>query len=139
MGGQLSFAGFSAYSATKFALEGLSEALADEVKGLGVKVLIVEPGAFRTGLFNAKSASHETSVYADTVGQTREMIRNGNGTQPGDPAKAAAAILRALGDEHTPLRLPLGADAYTMIDAHLTTVRSELERWEAVIRDTAFN
>src|SRR3984885_352990 len=80
MGGQLSFAGFSAYSATKFALEGLSEALADEVKGLGVKVLIVEPGAFRTGLFNAKSASHETSVYADTVGQTREMIRNGNGT-----------------------------------------------------------
>jgi NAD(P)-dependent dehydrogenase (short-subunit alcohol dehydrogenase family) len=139
MGGQLSFAGFSAYSATKFALEGLSEALADEVRSFGINVLIVEPGAFRTGLFNANSASHETSVYADTVGKTRRMIRDGNGAQPGDPAKAAAAILTALDAEHTPLRLPLGADAYEMIESHLRTGLSELEQWGPVIRDTAFD
>jgi NAD(P)-dependent dehydrogenase (short-subunit alcohol dehydrogenase family) len=139
MGGQLSFAGFSAYSATKFALEGFSEALADEVNGFGIKVLIVEPGAFRTGLFSAKSASAETRAYADSVGQTRRMIQDGNGNQPGDPAKAAAAILRALDAEQTPLRLPLGADAYDMIDRHLIAVRGELEEWGAVIRNTAFD
>jgi NAD(P)-dependent dehydrogenase (short-subunit alcohol dehydrogenase family) len=139
MGGQLSFAGFSAYSATKFALEGLSEALADEVGAFGIKVLIVEPGAFRTGLFGAKSASAETTVYADSVGKTREMIQNGDGTQPGDPAKAAAAILRALKAERPPLRLPLGADAYDMIEQHLETVRGELEEWRDVVRDTAFD
>lgn len=139
MGGQLSFAGFSAYSATKFALEGLSEALADEVGAFGIKVLIVEPGAFRTGLFGANSASAETSVYAHSVGQTRRMIHDGDGNQPGDPAKAAAAILRALEAERTPLRLPLGADAYDMINGHLATVRGELEEWGPVIRNTAFD
>jgi NAD(P)-dependent dehydrogenase (short-subunit alcohol dehydrogenase family) len=139
LGGQLSFAGFSAYSATKFALEGLSEALADEVRGFGIKVLVVEPGAFRTNLFGANSASDELSAYNDTVGQTRSMIQSGNGSQPGDPAKAAAAILRALEAEQTPLRLPLGADAYEMIETHLNSVRAELDEWEPVIRDTAFD
>jgi NAD(P)-dependent dehydrogenase (short-subunit alcohol dehydrogenase family) len=139
MGGQLSFAGFSAYSATKFALEGLSEALADEVKSFGIKVLIVEPGAFRTGLFNANSASSETNIYADNVGKTRQMIQDGAGTQPGDPAKAAGAILKALDAEHTPLRLPLGADAYEMIDTHLKNISAELEQWAPVIRETAFD
>jgi NAD(P)-dependent dehydrogenase (short-subunit alcohol dehydrogenase family) len=139
MGGQLSFAGFSAYSATKFALEGLSEALADEVSEFGIKVLIVEPGAFRTGLFSSNSASAETSVYADSVGQTRQMIQAGDGNQPGDPAKAADAILRALKAERTPLRLPLGADAYDMIARHLETARGELEAWGPVIRNTAFD
>jgi NAD(P)-dependent dehydrogenase (short-subunit alcohol dehydrogenase family) len=139
MGGQLSFAGFSAYSATKFALEGLSEALADEVRTFGIKVLIVEPGAFRTGLFSANSTSAASSVYADSVGRTRQMIKDGNGNQPGDPAKAAAAILRALNAERTPLRLPLGTDAYEMIDRHLETVRAELEEWGAVIRNTGFD
>ena len=139
MGGQLSFAGFSAYSATKFALEGLSEALADEVGAFGIKVLIVEPGAFRTGLFSANSASDEISAYADSVGRTREMIQTGDGTQPGDPAKAAAAILRALNAERTPLRLPLGSDAYDLIESHLNGVRADLADWAPVIRDTAFD
>jgi NAD(P)-dependent dehydrogenase (short-subunit alcohol dehydrogenase family) len=139
MGGQLSFAGFSAYSATKFALERLSEALADEVCGFGIKVLIVEPGAFRTGLFNANTQSEEISIYADSVGQTRGMIQTGDGSQPGDPTKAAAAILRALASEHTPLRLPLGDDVFDLIDAHLNSVRAELTDWETVIRDTAFS
>jgi NAD(P)-dependent dehydrogenase (short-subunit alcohol dehydrogenase family) len=136
MGGQMSFAGFSAYSATKFALEGLSEALADETKEFGVKVVIVEPGAFRTGLFASSSESAPSETYADSVGQTRAMIQAGNGTQPGDPAKAAAAILKALDAEQTPLRLPLGSDAVDAIATHLDTVRTDLAAWEQVARDT---
>jgi len=138
MGGQMSFAGFSAYSATKFALEGLSEALADEARAFGIRVLIVEPGAFRTGLFNANSESAASEVYADSVGNTRQMIEAGHGTQPGDPAKAASAIHTALNADQTPLRLPLGSDAVDAVAAHLDAVRDELMAWEAVARDTAF-
>src|SRR6202167_1799140 len=107
MGGQLSFAGFSAYSATKFALEGMSEALADEVRPLGIKVLIVEPGAFRTELFGNISASTPISDYAGTAGQTRHMIEVSAGVQPGDPARAAASMLAALDAPNSPLRLPV--------------------------------
>ena len=136
MGGQLSFAGFSAYSGTKFALEGMSEALADEVRPLGIKVLIVEPGAFRTGLFGATTDSEQIADYSATVGPTRRMIRASDGQQPGDPAKAAAAILTAVDAPETPLRLPLGDDAVDAISGHLDTVRAELATWEKVARDT---
>lgn len=132
----MSFAGFSAYSGTKFALEGISEALADEVRPLGVKVLIVEPGAFRTGLFGATTASGRIADYAATVGATRQMIADGDGHQPGDPAKAAAAILTAIDAPETPLRLPLGDDAVDAISGHLDRVRAELAGWEKVARDT---
>ena len=136
MGGQLSFAGFSAYSGTKFALEGMSEALADEVRPLGIKVLIVEPGAFRTGLFGATTDSEQIADYSATVGPTRRMIQASDGQQPGDPAKAAAAILTAVDAPETPLRLPLGDDAVDAISGHLDTVRAELATWEKVARDT---
>ncbi len=139
MGGQLSFAGFSAYSATKFALEGLSEALAAEVAPLGITVLVVEPGSFRTGLFGGTSASTEIPVYADTVGPTRRMIETSNGSQPGDPAKAAAAIITALDAPRVPLRLPLGSDAVDAIIAHLDGVRADITAWEKVARDTAID
>jgi len=139
MGGQLSFAGFSAYSATKFALEGLSEALADEVGRFGIKVLVVEPGAFRTGLFANATGSAESKAYADSVGATRTMVQSGDGAQGGDPAKAAAAILAALDAEKTPLRLPLGGDAVDAILTHLDTVRTDLRTWEKTARATAFD
>jgi NAD(P)-dependent dehydrogenase (short-subunit alcohol dehydrogenase family) len=136
LGGQLSFAGFGAYSATKCALEGMSEALADEVGPLGIKVLIVEPGAFRTGLFGNHSASATVPDYADTAGRTRQMIETSAGAQPGDPAKAATAILTALDAPDTPLRLPLGDDAVDAILGHLDSVRGEIRTWEKLARDT---
>jgi NAD(P)-dependent dehydrogenase (short-subunit alcohol dehydrogenase family) len=136
MGGQLSFAGFAAYSATKFALEGMSEALADEVRPLGIKVLIVEPGAFRTGLFGNHSASAPIPDYAGTAGRTRQMVEASAGTQPGDPAKAATAILTALDAPSTPLRLPLGDDAVDAILSHLDSTRADVRTWEKLARDT---
>ncbi|MGW6730249.1 oxidoreductase [Nocardia sp. NPDC055029] len=141
VGGQLSFAGFSAYSATKFALEGLSEALAEEVEPFGIKVLIVEPGAFRTGLFGPGAAafSAESDLYADTVGPTRRMVEGGNGTQPGDPAKAATAIRAALAADKPPLRLPLGADSVDAVLAHLDAVRGDVLAWESITRATDFD
>lgn len=141
MGGQLSFAGFGAYSATKFALEGLSEALADEVKGFGIKVLVVEPGSFRTNLFgkNAAYFSADHPAYAENVGSTKEFVQGSDGDQAGDPAKAAAAILTALNAEQTPLRLPLGSDAVDAIAGHLDGVRAELDQWEKLARDTEFD
>ncbi|HTJ71573.1 MAG TPA: oxidoreductase [Actinospica sp.] len=138
MGGQMSFAGFSAYSATKFALEGLSEALADEVAPLGIKVLVVEPGAFRTTLMGNGSFSPELADYEATVGNTRRMVAAGDGSQPGDPAKAAAAVLAALAAERTPLRLPLGADSVDAVVGHLDAVRADIAAWEKTARDTAF-
>jgi len=136
MGGQMSAAGFAAYSATKFALEGMSEALADEVRPLGIKVLIIEPGAFRTGLFGNHSASTPIPDYAGTAGRTRRMIEASAGLQPGDPSKAAAAILTALDAPGTPLRLPLGDDAVDAILSHLDSTRTDIHAWEKLARDT---
>jgi NAD(P)-dependent dehydrogenase (short-subunit alcohol dehydrogenase family) len=136
MGGQMSFAGFSAYSATKFALEGMSEALADEVRPLGIRVLIVEPGSFRTGFFGSTCDSDQIADYSATVGPTRQMILASDGRQPGDPAKAAAAIITAIDAPETPLRLPLGDDAVDAISGHLDSVRAELAAWEKISRGT---
>jgi NAD(P)-dependent dehydrogenase (short-subunit alcohol dehydrogenase family) len=139
VGGQVTAPGFGAYCATKFALEGLTETLRDEVQPFGIHTLIVEPGAFRTGLFRADAAymSDELPEYAETVGPTREYVRSGHGQQAGDPAKAAAAIITALDAEKPPLRLVLGADAIGNISRHLDAVGSELREWEQVGRETA--
>jgi NAD(P)-dependent dehydrogenase (short-subunit alcohol dehydrogenase family) len=139
VGGQITAPGFGAYCATKFALEGLTETLSQEVD-FGVRFLIVEPGAFRTGLFASGSAYLSTAMpeYAATVDPTRAYVSNGDGSQPGDPAKAAAAILTALAAERTPLRLPLGGDAVDGIRAHLATVGEEITVWEPLSRSTNF-
>ncbi|MFF3904659.1 oxidoreductase [Streptomyces sp. NPDC001848] len=139
MGGQMSAPGFAAYSATKFALEGLSEALAQEVRPLGIKVLIVEPGAFRTSLMSNTATSTQIEDYAATVGATRAMVAGGDEQHPGDPAKAAAAILAALDADETPLRLPLGNDGVDAVLGHLDQVRADITAWEKVTRATAFD
>jgi NAD(P)-dependent dehydrogenase (short-subunit alcohol dehydrogenase family) len=141
VGGQISAPGFGAYCATKFALEGITQALADEVAPFGIKLLIAEPGAFRTGLFRPDAAYQSAAMpeYADTVGPTREYVSDGHGSQPGDPRKAAEAILRALDSDEPPLRLVLGADAIQNIRARLEALSAELDRWESVGRDTAID
>jgi NAD(P)-dependent dehydrogenase (short-subunit alcohol dehydrogenase family) len=123
--------GFGAYCATKFALEGLTETLRDEVAGFGIHTLIVEPGAFRTGLFRPGAAYESTPMdeYADTVGVTRAYVRDNDGRQPGDPAKAAQAILIALDAEDPPLRLVLGADAIDNIERRQERLAEELRTW----------
>jgi NAD(P)-dependent dehydrogenase (short-subunit alcohol dehydrogenase family) len=139
VGGQVTAPGFGAYCATKFALEGLTETLRDEVASFGVHTLIVEPGAFRTGLFRPDAAyfSAELPQYAETVGPTRAYVRYGDGEQPGDPAKAAAAILAALDADSPPLRLVLGADAAANIRRRLGGLADELDAWETVGAATA--
>lgn len=139
LGGQLSVAGFGAYSASKFALEGVSEALAQEVAPFGIRVLIVEPGAFRTS-FAAEALKHMPvmEAYRDVVGGTRQFAHGMNGTQEGDPLRAAEAIERALGAERTPLRLQLGADAVGSVRAHAEQLLADLAAWEQVSTDVGF-
>jgi NAD(P)-dependent dehydrogenase (short-subunit alcohol dehydrogenase family) len=137
MGGQMSFGGYGAYSASKFALEGLSEALAQEVASFGIKVLIVEPGAFRTDF--AGGALRQMPVlaaYHKELRAIRAFTSNMHQSQAGDPMKAAAAIDKALQAETTPLRLQLGEDAITSIRAHTETMLADLKAWEPVGLDT---
>jgi NAD(P)-dependent dehydrogenase (short-subunit alcohol dehydrogenase family) len=141
VGGQITAPGFAAYCATKFALEGFTQALHDEVAAFGIRTLIVEPGAFRTGLFRPEAAylSAPMAEYADTVGPTRAYVQSGDGQQPGDPAEAAQAILAALESDPPPLRLVLGGDAIDNIQSRLEQLSAELRDWERVGRDTALD
>jgi NAD(P)-dependent dehydrogenase (short-subunit alcohol dehydrogenase family) len=140
VGGQVTGPGFDAYCATKFALEGLTQTLADEVD-FGVRFLIVEPGAFRTSLFDQNSAylSEPRPEYEATVGPTRQYVQTGGGSQAGDPAKAAQAIVTAMAAEQPPLRLVLGGEAIDSIRGRLETMLAELSTWDAVGRDTTLD
>ena len=140
MGGQVTAPGYSAYCAAKFALEGFAEAVAAEVTPLGIRVLIVEPGSFRTGLLGRSlRAAPALEAYTETVGATRAYIEREDGRQAGDPAKAAAAILAALDADQPPLRLALGGDAVDGLRAKHERLRAELARWEDLARATAFD
>jgi NAD(P)-dependent dehydrogenase (short-subunit alcohol dehydrogenase family) len=141
MGGRFTFPGVGAYSATKFALEGWSEALAKEVERFGIRVLIVEPGAFRTS-FNGPGAllmSQPIPAYDEQIEPLRTGMPDDDGKQPGDPAKAAAAILQALDSKDPPLRLVLGNDAVDAISESLDNAKAELAAWERVGRSAVFD
>lgn len=135
VGGITGRAGFGLYNATKFAVEGLSEALAEEIAPLGGHVIIVEPGAFRTDFLGrsiAVAAKH-IAAYDDTAGHARRYRESDNGAQAGDPHKAIAVLLQAVDSPEPPLRLPLGADAYRRIEAKLGQLSTEI----AALKDRA--
>jgi NAD(P)-dependent dehydrogenase (short-subunit alcohol dehydrogenase family) len=140
MGGQMSFEGVSAYSASKFALEGMSEALALEVAPFGIKVLIVEPGAFRTE-FGAHALRYMPVMpaYKDALTNIRGVLHNMDGAQPGDPAKAARAVALAIESDSTPLRLQLGADSIAAVRAHAEQLLTDLRKWETVGTETTLD
>jgi NAD(P)-dependent dehydrogenase (short-subunit alcohol dehydrogenase family) len=138
VGGVITAPGFGAYCAAKHALEGLSESLAAELTPFGVRVLIVEPGAFRTRLFGAGFRSMPAlDAYATTVGPTRAYASQTHGAQAGDPVKAARAIADAVAAGAPTLRLPLGGDAVDNIRQKLAAVARDVDRTEAVARATA--
>lgn len=124
-------AGSGFYNATKFAVEGLSEALADELRPLGVKVIVVEPGPFRTEFLGRSmiTAARVIPAYADTAHERRRYRETNNGNQPGDPAKAVAVMLKAIDAEHPPLHLPLGPAAHTTAVRKLESFRADIDAW----------
>jgi len=122
------------YCATKFAVEGLSECLALEVARLGIRVTLVEPSGFRTDWAgrSANETRAEIADYAATAGATRRELRELSGRQPGDPVRAADAILRAAESPTPPLHLLLGKDALRLGREKLEALRKDFTAWEAV-------
>lgn len=140
IGGRMAFPGFSGYHAAKFAVEGLSEALAQEIKPLGLKLTIVEPGGFRTDWASSSMAfAKPIDAYTPTVGVIRDYLEKRGGQQPGDPHKAAVAILKIVNLEEPPLRLPLGNDAMAFLRAGYKASNEELERWAEITQSTDFD
>ena len=124
------------YNATKFAVEGLSEALWQEVEPLGIKVMLVEPSGFRTDWAgrSADESKQQITDYAATAGKLRNMLRDISGKQPGDPVRAVQAIIKAVESAQPPHRLLLGNDAFEAATAKLKNLNNEFLAWESVSR-----
>ena len=141
VGGFASGPGFGVYCSTKFAVEGLSEALAAELAPLGIKLTIVEPGYFRTDFLEARSLVVSPTRIADydaTSGMVREAAKTISLNQPGDPAKLGTAVIALVNAPNPPLRLALGSDTFKMVGDKLTYVRGELDAWEQLSKSTDF-
>jgi NAD(P)-dependent dehydrogenase (short-subunit alcohol dehydrogenase family) len=138
--GLVGMPGFGIYNSTKFAVEGLSEAMAHELAPLGIRVTIVEPGPFRTDFLGGSLAIARKTIadYDETAGRARAGATTRNGNQPGDPARAAQAIVNAVTSDHPPLHLLLGGFAYEQAAAKLDNLRNEFETWREVTLDTDF-
>lgn len=139
-GGFKAFPGFGIYNASKFALEGFSEALAFEVSPLGIKLTIVEPGPFRTNFAGSsfKQAVKIIEDYNGTAGAFRERMKQVNGSQEGDPLKAAQAIFNITRMENPPLRLPLGKIAIASLSAKLESVRNDIDNYKDIAESVVY-
>ena len=141
LGGYRVGAGFGVYGATKFAVEGLSEALHAELSPLGIHVTVVEPGYFRTDFLDSSSAMEAKDViadYAETAGKVRASASAFNGRQPGDPKRLAQALQTLVSAANPPLRLQLGTDALTRVREKHAFVEQEMKTWETLSRSTDF-
>jgi short-subunit dehydrogenase len=140
IGGLIGSPGWGFYNATKFAVEGLSEALAEEMKPLGVHVTVVEPGPFRTDFLgrSSKLARRQLRDYATTAGKAREYLKTQSGKQPGDPQKAVEAIITAANSPKPPLHLILGQVALTRFRHKLSDWHEEIAAWESVTTSADF-
>lgn len=136
IGGLRSFPALGYYNSTKFAVEGVSEALWQEVEPLGIHVMLVEPSGFRTDWAgrSANETKHPIADYAITAGKQIRQLRAISGHQAGDPTRAAQAIVRAVESHNPPHRLLLGNDAYDGAIAKLDELREEFTAWESVSR-----
>jgi len=122
----------SLYCASKFALEGFSESLAQEIAPFGILVTIVEPGPFRTDFLSAESirfGAHAVADYDDRRSALRASFEQRNGQQPGDPVKLAEAVVQLAGEPEPPLRFVAGSIAFDSISAKLVDMQTELEHW----------
>jgi NAD(P)-dependent dehydrogenase (short-subunit alcohol dehydrogenase family) len=142
LGGYQASPGWGIYGSTKFAVEGITEALYAELKPLGIHATVVEPGFFRTDFLDASSLARtkaEIEAYAGTVGKTRSFASANNRQQPGDPAKLAEALLQLVALPDPPVRLPLGPDALKRIAAKNEFVNQEMERWKTLSTSTSLS
>lgn len=132
--------GLGAYQTAKFAVEGFSEVLANEVAGFGLKVIIVEPGAFRTDWMGSSMTMHDPGPdYRDALGFMHELRRSSNGSQSGDPARAARIIIDVVESPEPPRRLLLGSDAVELALASGAERDEEAKRWATVSRSADFS
>ena len=134
-------AGSGLYAAAKFALEGMSISLSQEVAPLGLKVMVVEPGAFRTDFLSGKSIQHTArtiGAYDATCGQVVRKLGAMDGTQAGDPRLAAQAIIEAVESPEPPLHLLLGSDALGRARSRIKELAATFDQWEPVSRGTDF-
>jgi NAD(P)-dependent dehydrogenase (short-subunit alcohol dehydrogenase family) len=140
VGGRLGVPGLSGYHAAKFAVEGLSETLAREIKPLGLKLTIVEPGGFRTDWAGASMAfAKPMKAYAPVMDTIRGYMTQHSGHQPGDPRKASQVLLALVEMEQPPLRLPLGKDAIMFLRNSYQANSEELQRWADISGSTDFD
>ena len=140
VGGFTSFPGTGIYCATKFALEGYSEALAKEIAPLGIKLTLIEPGAFRTEFAGDSLATPDEQIddYEETAHKFVNMQSEMSGEQPGDPDKAAQAMIKVVESDNPPMRLVLGEDALEATRQKIETFQKELNEWEDVTLSTSF-
>jgi len=140
VGGLIGNPGSGYYNATKFAVEGLSEALSKEVQPLGIRVTVIEPGPFRTDWAgrSLKQTRNALAAYASTAGARRAEITGRSGRQPGDPMRAGDAIIKAVQSDSPPLNLILGQDGLARVRAKVGNFSNSLDAWEAVTLSTDF-